>query len=145
MSYSGKHEFNQSIPQGWETYTHRFNLAGSNHRLDMVKTALEGNEDPNIFIKTEPDNERDKNALMVMVKRKMFFVFNPDFHIGYIPRPLAKILYQNKVQKIVKIRITHLNVHESGKVSVICDIMGPLNLYSDKLKTQTDNCEMYED
>lgn len=144
MSYSGKHDYDQPIPDGWETFTLKFNLAGSNHRLDMVKTALEGNEDPNIFIKPEPDNEHDRNALMVMVNRKMFWMFNTDFHIGYLPKPLSEILYENRVQKKVKIRITRLNVHASGKVSIICEIMGPSGIYSDRLKEEIDHCDMQD-
>lgn len=144
MSHSSEHEYNQPLPEGWETFTLRFNLAGSNHLIDMVRAALEDNEDPDIFIEPDPKNEHDKYALKVMVKRKMFFILKTDFHIGFIPAPLAKIIHKNGVKKIVEIRIRKLNVHDSGKVSIICDLIGPSKAYSDRLKTEIDNCEMYD-
>lgn len=140
-----KQEFNPPIPTGWETYTLGFKVSSVEHRLEFAKVAFENNDNPDAIIQPEPDNQRDKHAIQVLIPKKGsffgLFKFNTDFHIGYIPRQLAELIHEYDLQHILRARLRKLYVSADSSMTIIIDLMGPSRLYLDEIKKDIDECE----
>lgn len=142
MNSHDKHTYTQKpLPKGWAVFTLTFAVAGVTQRQDMIKTSLPIKDlEPDIFIEPEPDNEHDKNALKVVVRKKVFLK-KTNFHIGYVPAKLADVICKNDLQNVVKLRITNLLTYENKKLVVICDFIGQSGFLDDKLRKQFDEWE----
>lgn len=143
MTDHNKRTFDQPIPRGWGTYTRTFKVSGIHHRIKDVRVALENNQDPHIFLEPEPENEHDKKAIAIYIKKKVLF-WNSNIHIGYVPAPFAAIIHKHQIQDFVRIRIRILFEYESGGMAVICDLIGPQDsaIYTNRVGQDFDDCEI---
>jgi len=139
MSVTSKESFNISLPKGYSVLTESFAVQGANRRIESINRALKVKDfESNIFIEPEPDNDHDKNALMVVIKKKTLFSFRY-FHIGYVPKELAEIICKYNLQYKIKIRILKRFTYENGNTAIIADFIGLHRFIGHKLGCELDN------
>lgn len=136
----------QPLPKDLITYT-TLRVSGVNNYQTQASKAIAATNTPALFIQLNPANPHDKYAIKVMVKVEksgIFALFNKDTHIGHIPKQMARILYKHDVKDKITIRIKSIyREGKAGKItSVIIDLIGPEQFYTDKLRKEINSCDL---
>jgi len=139
MSITSKESFNVSLPTGYAVLTESFAVQGANRRIEDLNKALRVKDlQSNIHIEPEPDNDYDKNALMIVIKKTNLFSVSY-YHVGYVPKALAEIICKYNLQYKIKIRALKVVTYNNGNTAFICDLIGQSKYIGHKLVCELNN------
>lgn len=128
--YSTKTQrFKTLIPKGYRIYFDRVEVAGTYFKKDNIIDAF-SNDKIEISFEEEPTNQYDKNALKVIITNSA----NKKFHIGYVPKEIAKLIQKSKLLNCILPRLKYINFKNIDNIIVEFDILGLKTEYSKHIK-----------
>jgi hypothetical protein len=123
MTKSTYHLQEQEIPEGFQIFADRLEVAGVSFRKGDA-TAFASSKDGWLEFEREPGNRQDKNAIRIIGCSKGFFGTKRRF-IGYVPKEFAKMIVEGGFWERVRPRLLKTYVGDSGFVEVLFQILGP--------------------
>ena len=117
------HLQNQKIPDGFQIFEDRLEVAGVSFRKsDAASFAKSGTG----WLELERDhgNKHDKNAIKVIGCNKGFFGTKRRF-IGYVPKDVAKLVVTNGFWGRIQPQLLKTYVGADGFVEILFQILGP--------------------
>jgi type I site-specific restriction-modification system R (restriction) subunit len=114
----------QSIPDGFEIFDERLEVAGIQFRKDAAITFARKSEGCWLEFEREENNKYDNNAIRVIGCRKALFGTNRYF-IGYVPKEISRLVVEGGFWGHIMPRLLKTYVGESGFVEILFQILGP--------------------
>lgn len=111
------------IPDGYQIFEERLEVAGVHYRRDDAKKFAEGR---GLYLEFERDagNQHDPNAIKVIGCRKGLFGINKHF-IGYVPSDVALSIVEGGYYERVLPRLLKTYVSDGGFVEILFQVLGP--------------------
>ncbi|WP_341503440.1 HIRAN domain-containing protein [Gallaecimonas sp. GXIMD4217] len=116
------HLADQPIPDGFQIYEERLDVAGISNYKKAASKFIRGNS-PSLLLAREPTNKYDKNAIMIIGCYKGF-MRTKKVHIGYVPKSVAKLMCEFGFQAFQP-RLLKRYEGKSGFVEVLFQLLGP--------------------
>lgn len=115
-------EQEQTIPNGFQIYDERLEVAGIQHRRDA---AAEFVKQTNQWLEfeSEPLNSYDPNAIKILGCYQQNNE-NIKLHVGYVPASIAKQITNFSADEC-KARLLKTYIGESGYVEILFQVLGP--------------------
>lgn len=121
--------FKTPIPKGYRIYFDRIEVSGTYFKKENIIDAFSNNK-IEISFEEEPTNQYDKNALKIIITNST----NKKFHIGYVPKEVAKLISKSKMINCILPRLKYINYKNIDNVIVEFDILGLKSEYSKYFK-----------
>lgn len=113
----------REIPDGFQIFEERLEVAGISHRRDEARAFATG-RGLSLELEREASNQHDPNAIRVIGCRKG--LFGPKKHfIGYVPSKVAAAIVTGGYYEKVAPRLLKTFVEDSGFVEVLFQLLGP--------------------
>jgi len=111
------------IPDGYQIFEERLEVAGVQYRRDEAQKFAEGR---GLHLEFERDlsNRHDPNAIKIIGCRKGFFGTKRHF-IGYVPSDVASSIVEGGYYDRVLPRLLKTYVGDSGFVEILFQVLGP--------------------
>lgn len=111
------------IPEGFQIYEERLEVAGVVHRKHDAQVFVRASKK---WLEFERDaqNEHDGNAIKVIGCSKRWFGTRRKF-LGYVPRDVAERMVKANVDASIKPRLLKTYLGDSGYVEILFQIIGP--------------------
>lgn len=123
MTMSKYHLQEQEIPEGFQIFEDRLEVAGVSFRKsDAASFATSKNGW--LELEREHGNKHDKNALKVIGCSKGFFGTKRRF-IGYVPKDVAKKIVEGGFWGRIRLRLLKTYVSDGGFIEILFQILGP--------------------
>ena len=120
---SDYHLQDQEIPEGFQIYEDRLEIAGLSFRkadaISFVKAGKKWLE-----LEREIKNKHDKNAIKVIGCSKGLFTIKRRF-IGYVPKDVSKLVVENGFWGQIKPRLLKTYTGSGGYVEILFQLLGP--------------------
>lgn len=123
MAKSKYHLQEQEIPEGFQIFEDRLEVAGISFRKGDA-AAFAASKNGWLELERETDNKYDKNAIKVIGCSKGFFGTKRRF-IGYVPKDVSKKVMEHGFWGKVKPRLFKTYIGDSGFVEILFQILGP--------------------
>jgi hypothetical protein len=123
MAKSNYHLQEQEIPEGFQIFEARLEVAGIPFRKDDA-VAFAASKNSWLELERETDNKYDKNAIKVIGCSKGFFGTKRRF-IGYVPKDVSKNVIERGFWGKVQPRLLKTYIGDSGFVEILFQILGP--------------------
>ena len=121
--------FKIPIPKGYRIYFDRIEVSGTYFKKENIIDAFSNNK-IEISFEEEPTNQYDKNALKIIITNST----NKKFHIGYVPKEVAKLISKSKMINCILPRLKYINFKNIDNIIVEFDILGLKTEYSKHIK-----------
>lgn len=110
--------FKIAIPKDYRIYFHIMEVAGTYFYKSNIAKAFSHNN-ISITLEADPTNEFDKNALKIIATAN-----NKKFHIGHIPKDIAKIIKDREILDYLLPRLKYINFINDDNILIEFDILG---------------------
>ncbi|MCO7225764.1 HIRAN domain-containing protein [Pleionea sp. CnH1-48] len=128
---SNNQYFKPPIPKGYRIFYSEIDVSGVGFRKKAIHKTF-SSSNPEFYLESEPHNKHDDNAIKVMALKKGWFR-TKKFHIGYVPKEVAKEIADKDLFDKLLPRIRNLWLGDRGGVKIYMDILGLKENYT-KLK-----------
>ncbi len=123
MSTGKYHLDKQEIPEGFQIFEERLEVAGVGFRREDAAAFATAKENWLEF-ERDPENEHDQNAIKVIGCNKGFFGTKRRF-IGYVPKEIARTIVEGGYWGQVRPRLLKTYVGDQGFVEILFQVLGP--------------------
>lgn len=112
-----------AIPDGYQIYCERFDVAGVSFRKkEVIPFIKSGSAD--VKFEREPENQHDPNAIKIMGIKTGFFG-KKKLHLGYVPKELAEKIVNSGFETLVLPRLHKTYLGDDTYVEVEVQLLGP--------------------
>lgn len=115
-------EQEQKIPDGFQIYDERLEVAGIQHRRDAAAQFV-SQTNQWLEFESEPLNNYDPNAIKILGCYQQNNE-NIKLHVGYVPASIAKQITNFSADEC-KARLLKTYIGESGYVEILFQVLGP--------------------
>ena len=122
----------QAIPEGYQIYEERLEVAGSQHYRPAGATFVKGKEHQ-IRFEPEPSNKYDQNAIRIIGRYKAWWFLTREVHLGYVPASVAKSMHTFGLSAL-KPRLLKTYLGNHGFVEILFQLLGPKGRKKDYTK-----------
>jgi hypothetical protein len=134
----------QKIPDGFQIYDERLEVAGIQHRRDAAAQFV-NQANQWLEFESEPLNSYDPNAIKIL---GCYQQNNEDIklHVGYVPASVAKQITDFSADEC-KARLLKTYIGESGYVEILFQVLGPKERIQEyaSFYVHTDEDDEYDD
>ena len=123
MSTANYHLGEQDIPEGFQIFEERLEVAGVGFRKEDA-AAFASAKDGWLELQRDHGNQYDRNAIKVMGCNKGAFGIKRHF-IGYVPKEVSKLIVEARTLDQIRPRLLKTFVGDRGFVEILFQILGP--------------------
>ncbi len=123
MSTRNYHLGEQEIPDGFQIYEERLEVAGVSFRKEDA-AAFATTNDGWLELERDAGNGHDPNAIKIIGCNKGFFGTKRRF-IGYVPKEVSRAIVEGGYLNQIRPRLLKTYVGDSGFVEILFQILGP--------------------
>jgi len=121
---SAYHLQESPIPEGYQIYEERLEVAGLVYRKKDVARFIRGRR-PRLEFEREPTNKHDPNAIKIIGISESPLFGPRKRHIGYVPAEIAERIVAGGYWNRVLPRLLHTYLSDKGFVEVDFQLLGP--------------------
>ncbi|WP_423841138.1 HIRAN domain-containing protein [Vibrio mytili] len=121
-------QYKVAIPKGYRIYFKAIDIAGAHHKKNEIIHVMRA-KTVKFVLEPEPTNPYDSNAIKVIAIKKGWF-FSSSFHIGYIPKNIAKQICDKSLLLELIPRPKRAWFGDRGGISFSIDLLGTKANYS---------------
>ena len=113
----------EPIPDGYQIYVSRLEIAGIHYRKDEALKFAVGNYQT-IAFERDQNNKHDPNAIKIIGTSKGL-IFTSSKILGYVPKEVSKQIVGSDLFSAIKPRLKRIYVSDKGFIDIQWQLIGP--------------------